>query len=129
MAGGEARLPEPQSGQGAMECGNVSQTRRMTNLCPRNRVRYSDLTGIIERDGPEIVPDLLSYSQLFKLTARPIAADILGRWGEGMRKGGTTARLAGLCPMISLCQSAQDMLLQLEQIPIYSRQNEARRSG
>ncbi len=33
-------FPEPQSGQGAVERGNVSQTRRMTNLRPRNRVRY-----------------------------------------------------------------------------------------
>jgi len=30
----------PKSGQGAVECGVVSQARRMTNLCPENRVRY-----------------------------------------------------------------------------------------
>ena len=35
-AGGEERLPEPQSGQGAGQRGNVSQARRMTNLCPEN---------------------------------------------------------------------------------------------
>ena len=41
MAGREERLPEPQSGQRAVERGGVSQARRMTNLCPGNRVRYT----------------------------------------------------------------------------------------
>ena len=29
-----------------MECGNVTQARRMTNLCPGNRVRYRRSLGI-----------------------------------------------------------------------------------
>ncbi len=35
--------------QGAVECGNVTQARRMTNLCPGNRVRYTSYTNHMAR--------------------------------------------------------------------------------
>ena len=39
--GGEERFPEPRSRRGAVERGNGSRARRMTSLCPGDRVRYS----------------------------------------------------------------------------------------
>ena len=41
MSGGEERLPEPQSSRGARKRGNVNPARRMTYLCPKQRVRQS----------------------------------------------------------------------------------------